>query len=123
LINTQLGISDHMTYVALNPCISQHAPEFLKTKMGSRYLRVQLLHHPASCHRGYMLLSPSPTPSAGEQFWYWFVRGKAYTCRGMWTVKRSSIIKPTSARSFNDSYGGTTSRLYSRASHPSGLVL
>jgi hypothetical protein len=48
-----------MTYVALNPCICQLAPEFLKTRMGSRQPRAQILHRPASCHGGYTLLSPS----------------------------------------------------------------
>jgi hypothetical protein len=28
--------------------------------MGSRQPRAQILHRPASCHRGYTLLSPSP---------------------------------------------------------------
>jgi hypothetical protein len=55
----QLGISNHMTYVALNPCICQLAPKFLKTRMGSRQPRVQILHRPPSCHGGYTLLSPS----------------------------------------------------------------
>jgi hypothetical protein len=40
-INTQLGISNHTTYVALNPCIFQLAPGFLKTKTGPRELRAQ----------------------------------------------------------------------------------
>jgi hypothetical protein len=89
-----MGSSNHTTYVALNPCICQLAPGFLKTKTGSRYLRVQLLHRPASCHGGYTLLPPSPTPSAGELFWYWSVRGKAYPWWGMWQLKgpRSSCL-------------------------------
>jgi hypothetical protein len=40
-INTQLGISKHTTYVALNHCICQLAIGFLKTRMGSRDLRAQ----------------------------------------------------------------------------------
>ena len=40
-INTQLGISNHATYVALNPCISQLAPGFLETRTGSRDPRAQ----------------------------------------------------------------------------------
>jgi hypothetical protein len=48
-----------MTYVALNPCICQLATGFLKTRPGSRQPRAQIHHHPASCHGGYTLLSPS----------------------------------------------------------------
>jgi hypothetical protein len=40
-ISTQLGISNHTTYVALNPCICQLAPRFLKTRMGPRQPRAQ----------------------------------------------------------------------------------
>jgi hypothetical protein len=47
---------------------------------------------------------------------------KAYPWRGMWPIKRSSIIKPTSARSLSDLDGDTTPRQSSRASHPPGLV-
>jgi hypothetical protein len=63
------------------------------------------------------------TPIACWTFWYWSARGQAYPWRGMWPVKRSSIIKPTSVRSLIDLDGDTTPRLPSRASHPSGLVL
>ena len=38
---TQLRISDHTTYVALNPCICQLATEFLKTRTGPRHPRAQ----------------------------------------------------------------------------------
>jgi hypothetical protein len=48
-----------MTYVALNPCICQLATWVLKTRSGSRQPRAQIHHHPASCHGGYTLLSPS----------------------------------------------------------------
>jgi hypothetical protein len=41
LINTQLGISNHTTYVALNPCICQLATGFLKTRTGSHDPRAQ----------------------------------------------------------------------------------
>jgi hypothetical protein len=58
-INTQLGISNHTTYVALNPCICQLATGVLKTRSGSHQPRAQIHHRPASCHRGYTLLSPS----------------------------------------------------------------
>jgi hypothetical protein len=51
-----MGISNHTTYVALNPCIRQLAPGFLKTRMDSRQPRAQIIHCPASCHEGYMLL-------------------------------------------------------------------
>jgi hypothetical protein len=40
-INTQLGISNHTTYVALNPCICQLAHGFLKTRTGPRQPRAQ----------------------------------------------------------------------------------
>jgi hypothetical protein len=118
-----MGISNHLTYVALNPFICQLTPEFLKTRTGSCYPRVQLLHHPASCYGGYTLLSPSPMPSAGKLFWYWFGQGKAYPCWDMWPVKRSSISNLTLARSLNNSDGDTTPRLPSRASHATGLIL
>jgi hypothetical protein len=47
-INTQLGISNHTTDVALNPCICQLATEVLKTRSGYadrdyRYTTVQPL--------------------------------------------------------------------------------
>jgi hypothetical protein len=84
-INSQLGISNHTTYVALNPGICQLAIGFLKTKTGSRdpraqhsivqslawlvhvtlamvsamFPRVQHPHLPVSCHGGFKLLSPS----------------------------------------------------------------
>jgi hypothetical protein len=56
---TQLRISNHTTYVALNPCICQLATGVLKTRLGSRQPRAQIHHCPASCHGGYTLLSPS----------------------------------------------------------------
>jgi hypothetical protein len=56
---TQLRISNHMTYVALNPCICQLATGVLKTRSGSCQPRAQIHHRPASCHGGYTLLSPS----------------------------------------------------------------
>jgi hypothetical protein len=59
LINTQLRISNHTTYVALNPCICQLATRFLKTRPGSHQSRAQIHHRPASCHKGNTLLSPS----------------------------------------------------------------
>jgi hypothetical protein len=56
---TQLRISNHTIYVALNPCICQLATGVLKTRSGSRQPRAQIHHRPASCHGGYTLLSPS----------------------------------------------------------------
>jgi hypothetical protein len=56
---TQLRISNHTTYVAHNPCICQLAIGVVKTRSGSRQPRAQIHHRPASCHRGYTLLSPS----------------------------------------------------------------
>jgi hypothetical protein len=55
---TQLRISNHTTYVALNPCICQPATGVLKSISGSRKPRAQIHHRPASCHGGYTLLSP-----------------------------------------------------------------
>jgi hypothetical protein len=40
-INTQLGISGHTTYVALNPCICRLDHGFLKTRTGPRQPRAQ----------------------------------------------------------------------------------
>jgi hypothetical protein len=50
-------------------------------------------HCPASCHGGYKLLSPSPTPSAGELFWYWSNQEEAYPVpyQGMWIVINSLL--------------------------------
>jgi hypothetical protein len=56
---SQLRISNHTTYVALNPCICQLATGVLKTRSGSRQPRAHIHHRLASCHGGYMLLSPS----------------------------------------------------------------
>src|SRR5688572_17076569 len=56
---TQLRISNHTTYVALNPCICQPATGVLKTRSGSRQPRAQIHHRTASCHGGYTLLSLS----------------------------------------------------------------
>jgi hypothetical protein len=55
----ELRISNHTTYVALNPCICQLATGVLKTISGSRQPRAYIHHRPASCHGGYTLLSPS----------------------------------------------------------------
>jgi hypothetical protein len=61
-INTQLGISNHTTYVALNPCICQLAHGFLKTRMGSRNPRAQ---HPTIqplVRWAHVTLAISPLP-------------------------------------------------------------
>jgi hypothetical protein len=58
-----------MTYVALNPCICQLAPTFLKTRMGSHHMRAQILHRPASCNEGvHATLTISPLPLCGSLF-------------------------------------------------------
>jgi hypothetical protein len=103
-INTQLWISNHTTYVALNPCICQLATGFLKTRTGSRDPRAQhptvqplawLVHvtlamvpgmFPRVQHPTFQSLATEgtsysrhlSTPSACELFWYWSDRGKAY---------------------------------------------
>jgi hypothetical protein len=100
-INTQLGISNHTTYVALNPCICQLATGFLKTRTGSRDPRAQhstvqplawLVHvtlamvpamFPRVQHPTFQSLATEgtsysrhlSTPSACELFWYWSDRG------------------------------------------------
>jgi hypothetical protein len=100
-INTQLGISNHTTYVALNPCICQLATEVLKTRTGSRDPRAQhstvqplawLVHvtlsmvpamFPRVQHPTFQSLATEgtsysrhlSTPSACELFWYWSDRG------------------------------------------------
>jgi hypothetical protein len=40
-INTQLGISNHKTYVALNSCICQLAPGVVKSRTGPHQPRAQ----------------------------------------------------------------------------------
>jgi hypothetical protein len=58
-INTQLGISNHTTYVALNPCICQLTIGVLKIRSGSRQLRAQIHHRPTCWHGRDTLLSSS----------------------------------------------------------------
>jgi hypothetical protein len=110
-----------MTYVALNPCICQLATGFLKTRPGSRQPRAQIHHRPTSCHRGYTLLSPSLHSHCVLAFLVLVCSRQILPMTRHVPVKRSSIIKPTSTRSLIDSYGDTTLRLSSRASHPPGL--
>jgi hypothetical protein len=57
-----MGISNHMTYVAPNPCICPPAPGFLKTIMGSRQLRA---HYPTIqplARWAHVILAISPIP-------------------------------------------------------------
>jgi hypothetical protein len=111
-----------MTYVALNPCICQLATVFLKTRPGSHQSRAQIHHRQPLATESTRYSRHLSTPIVCWPFWYWSDRGKAYPWRGMWLVKRSLIIRPTSTQSLIDSDGDTTARLSSCASHPPGLV-
>jgi hypothetical protein len=90
--------------------------------MGSRQPRAQIHHHPASCHEGYTLLSPSLHSHCVVAFLVLVRSRQSLPWRGMWPVKRSSIVKPTSTRSLIYSDRDTTPRIPSRASHLPGLV-
>jgi hypothetical protein len=75
--------------------------------MGSRQSRAQI-HTRYSRHLSTLIV--------WWPFWYWSDWGKAYPWRGMWPVKRSSIIKPTLTQFLIDLDRDTTPRLPSRAS-------
>jgi hypothetical protein len=53
------SIWEQVPNIAHNPCICQLTTGFLKTRPSSRQPRAQIHHRPASCHGGYMILSPS----------------------------------------------------------------
>jgi hypothetical protein len=121
--STQLGISNHTTYVTLNSCICQPAPRFLKTT------RI-----PATREHSYSTVQPLATEVT--RYTRHLSRPVPASCSGIGPVetklthdeacgqlKKSSIIKPTPARSLNDSDEDTTPRLPSRASHPPSLIL
>jgi hypothetical protein len=59
---TQLGISNHTTYVALNPCICQLAIGFLKTRTGSRDPRAQYPTIQPLARWAHVTLAISPLP-------------------------------------------------------------
>jgi hypothetical protein len=61
-INTQLVISNHTTYVALNPCICQLATGFLKTRTGSRDPRAQYPTIQPLARWAHITLAISPLP-------------------------------------------------------------
>jgi hypothetical protein len=104
-----------LAYVNSHPSFSR--PEWVHDNREHRYSTVQPLATDGTRYSHHL-----STPIAWWPFWYWSDRGKAYPWWGMWPVKRSSIIKPTSVRSLIDSDSDTTPRLLSRASHPPGLV-
>jgi hypothetical protein len=111
-----------MTYVALNPCICQLTTGVDKTKPGSRQPRAQIHNRPASCHGGYTLLSPSLHSHCVLAFLVLVcLRQKLTHDEACDQLKGPRSAGPTSTRSLSDSDGDTTTRLYSRASHPPGL--
>jgi hypothetical protein len=62
LINTQLGISNHTTYVALNASICLLAHGFLKTRTGSRDPRAQYPTIQPLARWAHVTLAISPLP-------------------------------------------------------------
>jgi hypothetical protein len=107
-----------MTYVALNPCICQLATGVLKTRSGSHQPRAQIHHRPASCHRGYTLLSPSLHSHCVLSYsGISLPEAKLTHDEACDQLKGSLISKPTSTRSLIDSDGDITPRLSSCASH------
>jgi hypothetical protein len=107
----------HLTLAYVNSPPGFSRPEWVHTIREHRYSTVQPLATEGTRYSHHL-----STPIAWWPFWYWSDWGKAYPWWGMWPVKRSSIIKPTSVRSLNDSDGDTAPRLPSRASHPLDLV-
>jgi hypothetical protein len=107
----------HLTLAYVNSPLGFSRPDRVHTNREHRYTTVQPLATEGTRYSLHL-----STPAACWPFWYWSARGKAYPWRGMWPVKRFSIIKPTSVRSLIDSDGDTTPRLPSHASNPPGLV-
>jgi hypothetical protein len=70
LIDTQLRISNHTTYVALNPCICQPFPWILHYMNWSALPRSTLPYHPASCQEGNWYSHHLPRPVCGCLFTY-----------------------------------------------------
>ena len=115
-----MRISNHTTYVALNPCICQLATGFLKTRPGSRQPRAQIHHCPASCHGGYTLLSPSLHSHCMLAFLVLVCLRQSLPMTRHVTSKRV-LGQQAYIESLFDIDGDTTPRLSSRASHPPGL--
>jgi hypothetical protein len=107
----------HLTLAYVNSPPGFSRPDRIHANRVHRYTTIQPLATERTRYSRHL-----STPIVCWPFWYWSARGKAYPWRGMWPVKRSSIIKPTSVRSLIDSDGDTTPRLPSRASHPPGLI-
>jgi hypothetical protein len=86
---TQLRISNHTIYVALNPCICQPFSQILQNVNWSTLPGSTLPYHLATMLEGYTPLPPSPTPSAQLSFHVWNSQVQAYPVlyQGMWLVK------------------------------------
>jgi hypothetical protein len=107
----------HLTLAYVNSLPGFSRPERVHANREHRYTTVQPLDTEGTRYSRHLSI-----PIAWWPFWYWSNRGRAYPWRGMWPVKESSIIKPTSVRSLIDLDGDTTPRLPSHASHPPSLV-
>jgi hypothetical protein len=112
---TQLGIPNHMTYVALNPCICQLFPQILHNVNRSALPGSTILLHPASSHEGTRYSHHLPHPVRGCLFHVWNSRVQAY--RGMWLVAKSQPQQAYIERSLIDT-GGVLHRLISRCKPP-----
>jgi hypothetical protein len=101
---TELGIPNHTTYVAFNPCLCQPFTQILQNVNRSVLPWSTVLLHPASLPIGYTLLTPSPTPSAQLSFHVWNSQVHAYC--GMWLVcKVSTTTSQSTERSLSDTDG------------------
>jgi hypothetical protein len=86
---TQLRISNHTTYVALNPCICQPFPQILHNVNRSALPGSTVLLHPASSQEGTRYSHHLPRPVRGCLFTYGIAGFKLTLShfQGMWPVK------------------------------------
>jgi hypothetical protein len=86
---TQLRISNHTTYVALNPCICQPFPQILHNMNRSTLPGSTVLLHPASSQEGTRYSHHLPRLVRGCLFMYGIAGFKLTLShiQGMWPVK------------------------------------
>jgi hypothetical protein len=86
---TQLRISNHTTYVALNPCICQPFPQILHNVNRSTLPGSTVLLHPASSQEGTRYSHHLPRPVRDCLFTYGIAGFKLTLShfQGMWLVK------------------------------------
>jgi hypothetical protein len=116
-----MGISNHTTYVALNPCICQPFPRILHYMNWSAQPGGTLPYHPASCQEDNCYSHHLPCPVRGCQFTYGIAGFRLTHDEVCGQLKGPRSIGLQSVRSLIDTDGDTTPRLLSRASQPPGL--